>query len=92
MAKKEIYRGEAVGGPVNGQTLESRSTNPRGIVLVDKPRERAAIYLWDGEGEFRHVHSEGEDDADGWRSLDQDKRLLAGLGNDWEVRAHDDAS
>lgn len=91
MTSDKTYSGEAVGGPLNGQTLEARTKHASGVVLVDKPNNRAAIYRWNGE-EFAHVHNEGEDDADGWRELDHDKRLIAGMGTDWEVRAYDDAS
>lgn len=93
MAKKELYQGVAVGGPIDGRTLISRARHARGVVLVDKPGNRAAIYQWDADdGEFIHVRNEGEDDAEGWRSLDHDKRLVAGMGTDWEVLAYDDRS
>lgn len=37
-----LYTGIAIGGPLNGQTLESRYL--KGILLVDKPSGKAWLY------------------------------------------------
>lgn len=71
------YTGPCYGGPMDGQTGESRF--PAGFVLVDRPSGRAWIY--DRSGSQFNVR-----DAKGM-PLDDEKRWEAANGAKWDVRA-----
>lgn len=54
-----LYSGIAVGGPMDGQVVESRF--PGGILFVDKPSNRAWLYdFYTDQGKF-YLRPEGYD-------------------------------
>lgn len=84
-----VYEGLAVGGPLDGETVQSRY--PKGFLLVDKPNNRAWVYDYD-EGH----NKSGDRLADRSRfvareqyTLDHAKRLRAAEEFDYDVRAFD---
>lgn len=65
-----MHKGVCVGGPLAGQTVETRSQI--GFIAVDRPASAAWLYLIDGNG--RYVIDTSDDpsriDEDGTRALD----------------------
>ncbi len=56
MAEKQLYQGVCVGGPLDGQTRESRY--PKGALLVNKPGGSAWVYDYQAGDEPRFVARE----------------------------------
>lgn len=51
MEVKTLYSGIAVGGPLEGKTIEGRF--PKGILFVSKPTNKAWVYdYFESEGKF----------------------------------------
>lgn len=73
--EKQVYRGRCQGGPMRSQVGESRF--PKGFVLVDRPRNMATVYDWDGEV---FIARESEE-------LDTEKRWKAADSTGWDVRS-----
>lgn len=100
---KTLYTGIAVGGPMDGKTIEGRY--PGGILFVDRPSNQAWLYDYVAEEEKFYLRPEKFDSA--WstysterrieilhmqeeaapRKLDYDKRLAAAESTNTEVRA-----
>ena len=83
--EKKLYEGPAVGGPFNGQTLESRFSS--GVLVVSVPEALAWVYDYvDGQFECRD-----RDAANGGaQRLVQSKAAKAAEGSTYDVRAYDD--
>lgn len=72
-----MHKGVCVGGPLAGQTIETRSEI--GFVAVDRPGHAAWLYEIDNSGRFVLDTSEDPSriDEDGTRVLDLDRVLTA---------------
>ena len=87
--EKELYRGKAIGGPLDGQDLESRF--PNGVVLVHSPDAVAWIYDYVDTPDGGQFECRDRDKARGGaQRLDQAKVRKAAEGSKYDVRAYDD--
>lgn len=78
---KELWEGPCRGGPMDGQTGQSRFSN--GFLLADKPNGRAWIYDWNEKTqEFVCRDAVGD-------TLDEAGRRKAANGLTYDVRAVD---
>lgn len=85
--RSRLYTGRCVGGPLDGQVVESRF--PKGFVLVDKNADLAWLYDYTEAqpkpgGEIFSTFQARE--ADG-RTLDHEKRIAAAEHSEYDVRA-----
>lgn len=78
MATKEVWEGECRGGPMDGQSGESRY--PKGFLLVDKGSARAWIYDWDSSTRQFLVRDPMGD------PLDEEGRRKAANAHTYDVR------
>lgn len=85
----DTYTGLCVGGPLNGQEVTVRT--PDGFLAADATREHAWVYRLRDDGTFA-VCLQHDDStiypygaSSGLRSLDRDRVLDAGLGEDIDV-------
>lgn len=85
--RSNLYTGQCVGGPLNGRVEQSRY--PKGFVLVDKAARLVWIYDYEPNdpsqtpgvfSTFRCRDLEG-------RSMEDQKRLDAAMGHEYDVRA-----
>ena len=77
-----LLSGSCLGGPLNGQTGQSRY--PRGFVLVDKQGGRAWIYDAGVSRSGKPMFFVREDEG---RPLDHQLRIAAAESSDWDVVA-----
>lgn len=83
-----MYSGQCVGGPLNGQTIQSRF--PKGFLLVNRPAAEIAIYEW--KGDHFEVRTNG---VGGWRmnevtdTNERKNRYRAALEPNYDVLAYD---
>lgn len=77
--ERSVNVGHAQGGPLDGELVSSRF--PKGILVVDKPGNRAWVYDWNGSAFLCR------DDEP--RELDNAKRWEAADGDEYDVRAYE---
>lgn len=80
-ASRELYEGDASGGPLNGQHLVSRF--PKGVVAVDKQNSKAWIYDFVAGDPTAPGRFVVRDEAG--VSLEDEKRWAAAEGADYDV-------
>lgn len=84
--EKDLYEGPAIGGPFDGQELESRF--PKGVVVTNVPDARVWIYDYVDTPEGGQFECRDRDSyLKGAQKLDQTKLAIAGEGNAYDVRA-----
>jgi hypothetical protein len=80
---RTVLTGEAFGGPLSGQTLQT--SYPKGIILVDRPKGVAWVYDWN-DGRFT-ARSDQPSPLE-WRQSEKFNVRRAMEENNYEVRAH----
>lgn len=83
-AQRELYRGDAQGGPLHGEALVSRY--PHGVLAVDKPNNRTWLYAYQppgGEG----MRAEGSFVVEPAfaPTMDRESRFQIAEGGEYEV-------
>lgn len=82
---RPVYRGVAFGGPLSGQTIQT--SYPKGIILVDRPKNYAWIYDWaDNPGRF--ISRSDQPNPLEWRQAEEFNVRRAMEENNYEVRSH----
>ncbi len=66
-----LYSGIAVGGPLEGQTIEGRF--PKGIVFVSKPQNKAWVYDYYAEQGKFYARPNGYDAV--WDNMNTEQKL-----------------
>lgn len=78
----DVYTKTAVGGPLDGQQVESRF--PMGFILVNKPTRSCWVYkVSQDELTWVIVPEDGGDEARLW---DKTKSMATANGSDYDVR------
>jgi hypothetical protein len=80
---KSLRSGLAVGGPLAGEVLAT--DYPKGIIIVDRPKNRAWVYDWNFED--RKFHARPEQDLK-WEQSEKFNIRRAMEQNNYEVRSH----
>jgi len=80
---RSFQRGEAVGGPLAGQILQT--SYPKGIILIDRPKNSAWVYDY-SYGQFV-VRSDQPSPLE-WRQSEEFNIRRAMEENNYEVRSH----
>lgn len=82
---KNLYTGQAVGGPMAGETLATEY--PKGIIIVDRPKGLVWIYDWNTDTRNFTVRDSDPQQLK-WSQEDQFNIRRAMEENNYEVRSH----